>query len=31
MSSVNQWRDTNSVITWFESIKNKKTMHLYAI
>ena len=23
MSSVNQWRDTDSVITWFESIKNK--------
>ena len=23
MSSVNQWRDTDSVITWFENIKNK--------
>ena len=23
MSSVNRWRDTDSVITWFESIKNK--------
>ena len=23
ISSVNQWRDTDSVITWFESIKNK--------
>ena len=23
MSSVSQWRDTNSVITWFENIKNK--------
>ena len=23
MSPANQWRDTDSVITWFESIKNK--------
>ena len=23
MSAVNQWRDADSVITWFESIKNK--------
>ena len=23
MSSVNQWRDTESVITWFQNIKNK--------
>ena len=23
MSSVNQWRDTDSVITWLESMKNK--------
>ena len=23
MLSVNQWRDTDSVITWFENIKNK--------
>ena len=23
ISSVNQWRDTDSVITWFETIKNK--------
>ena len=23
MSCVNQWRDTDSVIPWFESIKNK--------
>ena len=23
MSSVNQWRDTDSVITWFENIKSK--------
>ena len=23
MSSVNQWRDTDTVITWFKNIKNK--------
>ena len=23
MSSVNQWRNTDSVITWFENIKSK--------
>ena len=31
MSSVNQWRDTDSVITWFESIRNKCNFMQYDI
>ena len=31
MSSVNQWRDTDSVITWFERIRNKCNFMQYDV